>query len=248
MILSIYRMKIQIFNSVFASANSIYHQIILVDWLIWNIANMPLSDSLMQISLNANCILKADQIQDKDYADELREFRKSLLKSSKRDQWPHQLDLVASPLPVLVPKQLTLFLDKLGDILGRAITSIVERWWSDLRANFPDQMPLPPLQEDILRVPLQPFLSLKTMGLITHSGLKDPEAGLCPPSASVEAFGGLTISSAPQMQPGTQKMIDTQLLVSPTSMLFRSARSTLGLLLILTLEQRLPTRRFMKKD
>lgn len=43
---------------------------------------------------------------------------------------------------------------KLHEALGLAIEDIIERWWTDEEARFPQRMPLEPQEEDLLRVSL----------------------------------------------------------------------------------------------
>lgn len=116
-------------------------------------STMSKQDMLRQISLNAAFdpkVLYHENINEDDYTLELHQFRQSLRKSSTG--WPEQLDMVASPLPLVIPDHLAKYLDGLGDILCRAITSIVERWWSDERARFHERMPIAQHQEAVLRV------------------------------------------------------------------------------------------------
>ena len=113
---------------------------------------------LRQISLNNNCLRATphkmvSEVDEDAYKEELQCFRQSLLRSC--NQWPLGFDISASPLPLLAPETLLAHLDKLGNLLCHAITSIVERWWTDPIANFPERMPLLPHQEAVLRVSTQ---------------------------------------------------------------------------------------------
>jgi hypothetical protein len=49
------------------------------------------------------------------YSEELQQLRQSLWESSP--EWPEQLDMVGSPLPVLVPEHLMTHLERLGELL-----------------------------------------------------------------------------------------------------------------------------------
>ena len=116
--------------------------------------------TLRQISLNVPSIkeIRLSKLPTKEeYTEELQQFRENLLRSCA--QWPDLLDIVGSPLPILIPEHLTTHLEQLSKALCRAITSIVERWWSDSRANFPEKMPILPHQEAVLRVRTETPLS-----------------------------------------------------------------------------------------
>lgn len=114
------------------------------------------AETLRQISLSGSHLTENYQheFSEEAYAKELQCFRQNLLSSCS--QWPLGYAESASPLPLLVPESLTDHLDRLGDVLCRAITSIVERWWTDPTANFSTRMPLLPHQEAVLRVSSQP--------------------------------------------------------------------------------------------
>ena len=88
-------------------------------------------------------------LDEKLYNKEIQEFRESLLGSSSN--WPKQYDTVASPLPALIPENLQQHVDQLGNILTRAVTNIVERWWSDEESKFWQRMPILEHQEAVLR-------------------------------------------------------------------------------------------------
>jgi len=111
---------------------------------------------LKQISLLGNYLPESclDALTGQDrYEEEVEIFRQSLRRSCKL--WPHGFDIAANPYPIVIPESLTDHLARLGDILCRATTNIVERWWKDPLANFPERMPLSPQQERILRVSCQ---------------------------------------------------------------------------------------------
>lgn len=113
---------------------------------------MSSSNFLRQLPLNSSFDSldpSSKPLDQKSYTKELQEFRESLLKSSSA--WPQQLDTVASPLPVLIPRHLEEHIEKLGDCLVRAVTNIVERWWSDEKARLWERMPILDHQEAVLR-------------------------------------------------------------------------------------------------
>jgi len=113
---------------------------------------MASSNFLRQLSLEAPFDLfmpQTESITKDAYSKELLKFRESLLQSSPI--WPKQLNTVASPLPTLIPGYLEKHLENLGNYICRAVTSIVERWWSDKDARFWERMPLLEHQEEVLR-------------------------------------------------------------------------------------------------
>lgn len=87
---------------------------------------------------------------------ELDTMRQSLLASCP--VWPYDLYRRACPYPVLVPHPRLCELRDLHTALSAAITSIVERWWTDKDARFPDRMPLEKQEEEILQVYISNFL------------------------------------------------------------------------------------------
>lgn len=56
------------------------------------------------------------------------------------------------PRPVLVSKQHQEQLARLHEALTIAIVDIVDRWWSDREARFPERMPSEKEEEGLLRV------------------------------------------------------------------------------------------------
>lgn len=111
---------------------------------------MTSPSSLRQISLHAPQLQDVNLVEKADYEEELRQFRRNLLRSCPK--WPQNFDSCGSPLPFLVPEYLVDHLEKLSDILHRVITSIVERWWTDPIARFSERMPLLEHQESLLKV------------------------------------------------------------------------------------------------
>lgn len=111
---------------------------------------MQPKNSIRQISLSGAHIQDANQCTEEEYSKDLQQFRKSLLKSCPK--WPRDHDKAGSPLPLLIPKELAEQFQTLGELLDRAITNIVERWWTDEQANFSERMPILPRQESLLRV------------------------------------------------------------------------------------------------
>lgn len=42
--------------------------------------------------------------------------------------------------------------DQIQSAIGKATTNIIERWFSDKKADFPSRMPIEKHEEDVLRV------------------------------------------------------------------------------------------------
>lgn len=79
-------------------------------------------------------------------------YQSNLLKWCPADVWPGNSRLAACPHPVLVTEHHQRQLAELHEALVLAVTDIVERWWSDTKAQFPERMPLEPQEEELLRV------------------------------------------------------------------------------------------------
>ncbi len=111
---------------------------------------MSPDEEIRQISLSGPLLCYAHVGSVQDYSKQLQKFREDLLEFSPH--WPNNFDLIGSPYPLLVPESLVEHFERLGEILDRAVTNIVERWWIDQKANFPERMPLLPHQEELLQV------------------------------------------------------------------------------------------------
>ncbi|CAG8359023.1 unnamed protein product [Penicillium salamii] len=66
--------------------------------------------------------------------------------------WPAGSLGASCPQPILITARHHEELSELHQALNLAIEDIVERWWSDEQAQFPQRMPLEPGEEDLLRV------------------------------------------------------------------------------------------------
>lgn len=128
---------------------------------------------IRQISLTLTN--KAEEAVRADSADmstrslELNTMQKSLLASCPT--WPYDLYRRACPYPVLVHHPRLCKLRDLHIALSAAITSIVERWWTDKDAHFPQRMPLEKQEEEILRVCISKFLYMSISDGEDFSGL-----------------------------------------------------------------------------
>ncbi|KAJ5608759.1 hypothetical protein N7528_009326 [Penicillium herquei] len=65
--------------------------------------------------------------------------------------WPAGSLDASCPHPVLITERHHEELSELHCALNLAIENIIERWWSDEKAQFPQRMPLEPGEEDLLR-------------------------------------------------------------------------------------------------
>lgn len=111
---------------------------------------MPSDKNIRQIPLDLIGTQEIDRINTVDYEESLERFRQRLSKPCP--VWPHNAHRAASPFPLLISRELHDHQQKFSNILIRAVTSIIERWWTDTSARFPERMPLLPNQETLLQV------------------------------------------------------------------------------------------------
>ncbi|KAF5879014.1 uncharacterized protein Bfra_006219 [Botrytis fragariae] len=90
-------------------------------------------------------------IEGSTYVQEQAKFESSLLQRCPSHKWPGQTYQKACPRPILINNKHQKQLEGLHQALVLAITDIVERWWTDQDAHFPDRMPLEPREEHLLR-------------------------------------------------------------------------------------------------
>lgn len=93
-----------------------------------------------------------DLVEAGAYSKEETEYQNQLLVSCPAGTWPCGSHRAACPRPVLVNQDHQRMLQEMTESLTAAITSIVERWWTDHDAGFPQRMPLEKEEEDILKV------------------------------------------------------------------------------------------------
>jgi hypothetical protein len=89
------------------------------------------------------------------YAKEQEVLERNLLSLCPANLWPKGSHNSMSPRPILVTKEHQVHLAELHGALTTAITDIVDRWWTDEAACFPQRMPLEKKEEDLLRVGFQ---------------------------------------------------------------------------------------------
>jgi hypothetical protein len=83
-------------------------------------------------------------------------FQESLLKLCPANLWPKASYTTGCPRPVLVGRHHQQQLKDLHGALTAAISDVVQRWWSDRDARFPERMPLEAKEEELLQV-CQPY-------------------------------------------------------------------------------------------
>ena len=125
--------------------------------------NMTDTDRRMQQvslgqSLEAGELVIATKAGEEMQLADLNAMQSSLLSSSPT--WPDHTHGQGCPFPILLPQSHLDSLEAFHELLTSVITNIVERWWTDKEARFPERMPLERHEEDILRV--SPDLSLQS--------------------------------------------------------------------------------------
>ncbi|KAL6712901.1 hypothetical protein ACLMJK_009456 [Lecanora helva] len=101
------------------------------------------------LSVQVGELTAAEIACEKRKVADLSDMQASLLSITPR--WPHKFHLQACPYPMVVPEKLLYDLSIFHKSLDAAITNIVERWWTDEGACFPNKMPLESQVEEILR-------------------------------------------------------------------------------------------------
>lgn len=66
--------------------------------------------------------------------------------------WPKGSNATGCPRPILVAEHHQQKMQDIHEALTIAIVDIVQRWWTDTDARFPERMPLEKEEEDILKV------------------------------------------------------------------------------------------------
>ena len=113
------------------------------------------------LSVQSGELTNAERASEEQKAVDLANMRASL--QSSTELWPHSFHLQACPYPLVIPRRQLDDLEIFHESLNSAITNIVERWWTDGEARFPERMPLESLEEDVLRVSssyIYPLLTL----------------------------------------------------------------------------------------
>jgi hypothetical protein len=84
-------------------------------------------------------------------AKELETFRKHVQADAKGTELAFGIQSRFSPHAVAVSDDLFSRLTQLHVLLGRVFVDIVDRWFTDEKARFPERMPLDPSEESLLR-------------------------------------------------------------------------------------------------
>lgn len=79
-------------------------------------------------------------------------LQSALLRLCPAKTWYKDSQSTCLPRPVLVTREHQRQVTEVHTALVLAITDIVERWWADADARFPERMPLQTKEEDLLRV------------------------------------------------------------------------------------------------
>lgn len=78
--------------------------------------------------------------------------QKALLKLCPEGLWHNGSYAAGCPRPILIGKHHQQQMHDLHEALTIAIIDIVQRWWRDVDALFPERMPLEPEEEELLKV------------------------------------------------------------------------------------------------
>lgn len=86
------------------------------------------------------------------YVEEHEALQAALLKLCPPQFWYHGSHNASCARPILSTPEHQEQLATLHNALATAITDIVERWWTDDDAKFPERMPVTQREEELLRV------------------------------------------------------------------------------------------------
>ncbi|KAI1391875.1 uncharacterized protein F4822DRAFT_441117 [Hypoxylon trugodes] len=114
----------------------------------------PISSHLQQIHLEAGSKsyrpIAHHQANETTYAQEHNELQANLLSICSAYLWPRGSYRAACPRPILIHARHQQQLEELHEAFNTAITDIIDRWWSDPEARFPERMPLEKGEENLL--------------------------------------------------------------------------------------------------
>lgn len=119
----------------------------------------PLPGRLQQVHVgipSKGFVSVASEFENDLYEEEHQTLQASLLRLCPSHLWYHGSHATSCPRPILVTPEHQDQLLALHTALAAAITDIVQRWWTDSEARFPDRMPLGQAEEELLRVCIQP--------------------------------------------------------------------------------------------
>ncbi|KAL6915680.1 hypothetical protein ACHAPO_008107 [Fusarium lateritium] len=95
--------------------------------------------------------ITSHNIDTASFAREEAYLQESVLKLCPANLWHNGSYASGCPRPVLVGEHHQQQMKDLHEALTAAITDIVQRWWSDTDARFPERMPLEPREEELLQ-------------------------------------------------------------------------------------------------
>lgn len=115
---------------------------------------MATNNNIQQISLaltsEAGIVIPAGSASEEQRKEHLALIRQAAL--DVHPDWPIDIHLRQCHSIIYVPPSHVETVEKLQNALSKALTSIVDRWWSDKDADFPNQMPVNQHEEDVLKV------------------------------------------------------------------------------------------------
>lgn len=86
------------------------------------------------------------------YAQDEADYHSALLKLCPENLWHQGSYASGCPRPILVGQHHQEQMEHLHEALALAIADIVQRWWTDPDARFPERMPLEKEEEELLKV------------------------------------------------------------------------------------------------
>lgn len=116
------------------------------------IAAQPMKQVHLQMDQSSPVPVTFDLRNKALYEDEHEMLQNRILQLCPSHVWPKGSHELACPRPILIAEQHQEKLAQLNASLFKAITDVVERWWTDANAKFPARMPLDCEEEELLRV------------------------------------------------------------------------------------------------
>ncbi|KAJ3493096.1 hypothetical protein NLG97_g4959 [Lecanicillium saksenae] len=95
--------------------------------------------------------ISQDASQRAAFAQQQEAHEETLLAKCPPSLWPHGSYNASCPRPILITKSHRQQLIDFHDALTAAVNDVVLRWWKDEDARFPERMPLPAEEEQLLR-------------------------------------------------------------------------------------------------
>ncbi|KAH7178209.1 hypothetical protein DER46DRAFT_621896 [Fusarium sp. MPI-SDFR-AT-0072] len=148
-------------------------------------------------------------------------FDEKLLNLCPANLWPKASYTTGCPRPVLVGRLHQQQLKDIHEALTAAITDVVQRWWSDRDAQFPERMPLEAKEKELLQwiegqviIGNLPQFSQSA----TNESLESAETVLMPATDSDTILEGLFSLFDPEyplhLLKGTEKGIDIHMFIN----------------------------------